>query len=99
MTYSRERNIKPIAVKPLNTLGEYSSDEQAELDEMTESEDSEEEVELLCEAVKKARQDAKERQLEIEAERREREATTTSRSKRGRSPTMSSVQSKRSKKT
>ncbi|GMS98215.1 hypothetical protein PENTCL1PPCAC_20390, partial [Pristionchus entomophagus] len=82
---TKERNVKKIAVKPLNTLDEYSSDDLAELEDMTQSEDSEEELEMMINAVKK----------EIEAERQaEQEVTKTSRSKRGRSPTTSSSKTK-----
>lgn len=71
-------SIKKISVKPLNSLDEYSSQSEAEID----SEDEE----AMMEAMNQSMEEARKRQKEVDDENEADQANVvTSRSKRGRS--------------
>lgn len=84
--------MKKIAVKPISSMGEFTSDEEYD---SPDEETDEEEEEIMREAFKKvkieARKDREEREADIET-------ITSSKSKRGRKSSLKSTHSaKRSK--
>ncbi|GMR50387.1 hypothetical protein PMAYCL1PPCAC_20582, partial [Pristionchus mayeri] len=84
----RPRNVKKVRVKPIKSMGDYSSEDESHSDSSGLDEESEGEMEMMKESLGRFRKAAKDHQAEIEADRIDN--VTTSRSKRGRDATKQS---------